>query len=89
MSSTLCFQNEEFDCNDLHKGTLNLPYLFSLETDEGVDIMKVKSSLDKLYATVYPDCKLKLSIDNQKCFNAVYDFFFKYALNFSFKALLS
>ncbi|XP_026806579.1 protein maelstrom 1-like [Rhopalosiphum maidis] len=39
---------------DFQNGTLDLPYLYTAETEIGMDIMKTKSSLERLYSTVFP-----------------------------------
>ncbi|KAL4097425.1 hypothetical protein QTP88_022207 [Uroleucon formosanum] len=39
---------------DLQKGIMDLPYLFTIESEIGTDMMKTKNSLDRLYSTTYP-----------------------------------
>lgn len=39
---------------NFQEGTLDLPYLFTVETEIGMDIMKAKSSLERFYSTVFP-----------------------------------
>lgn len=64
MCNVLYFQGETKDHNDVYNCTLNLPYLYTLEKDSLMDMMKIKNSLDKLYTTVFPHRKFnKPNID--------------------------
>lgn len=49
---------------DLKEGTLDLPYLFTIESEIGTNMMKTKNSLERLYSTAYPPDK---SIDGESC----------------------
>lgn len=51
------FQDESKDNIHLYDGEFNLPYIFTTESEPGNDMMKMKSSLEKLYVTVLPDRK--------------------------------
>lgn len=50
-------QGETVDLTTLHENKLSLPYIYTVETEVGFDMMKTKSSLEKLYNTVFPDRK--------------------------------
>ncbi|XP_022168009.1 protein maelstrom isoform X2 [Myzus persicae] len=39
---------------DLQEGTLDLPYLFTTETEVGTNIMNTKNSLERLYCMAFP-----------------------------------
>ncbi|KAL5237523.1 hypothetical protein ACI65C_004933 [Semiaphis heraclei] len=67
---------------DLQKATLDLPYLFTIESEPGTNLMKTKNSLERLYFTAFPEvdaehCKSifkvgsteKLLFEIQKKFN--------------------
>ncbi|XP_008185055.1 protein maelstrom 2 [Acyrthosiphon pisum] len=46
---------------DLKEGTLDLPYLFTIESEVGTNMMHTKNSLERLYSTVYP------RVDDERC----------------------
>lgn len=54
-SLIICFQNTEF--SDLNDSTVDLPCMFTIETETGLDMMKIKNSLERLYQTVFPERK--------------------------------
>lgn len=40
---------------DLKKGTLDLPYLYTIQSEIGTNMMKTNSSLEKLYSAAFPE----------------------------------
>lgn len=58
-SLIICFQGTEFsNLNDIC--AMDLPFMFTIETEKGVNIMKTKNSLERLYQKVFPECKSNL-----------------------------
>lgn len=53
----LLFKNNDNHA-DVYKGVLDLPYMYTMESAIGIDMMKMKNSLERLYQTVFPDCEL-------------------------------
>ncbi|XP_025203187.1 protein maelstrom homolog isoform X2 [Melanaphis sacchari] len=51
-------KDEQINDTDLKEGTLNLPYLFTIQSEVGTtNMMKVKSSLERLYSIAFPEVK--------------------------------
>ncbi|XP_016658226.1 protein maelstrom homolog [Acyrthosiphon pisum] len=48
------FLKDGTNLTDLQEGALDLPYLYTLESDIVTDMMKTKSSLERLYSTAFP-----------------------------------
>ncbi|XP_026818394.1 uncharacterized protein LOC113557211 isoform X1 [Rhopalosiphum maidis] len=46
---------------DLKEGTLELPYLYTVQSEIGVNMMKAKNSLERLYSTAFPE------VDAERC----------------------
>lgn len=53
------FQDKSEDDINEYNGDLDLPYMFTIESEPGIDMMKMKKSLEQLYTSVLPDSKLK------------------------------
>lgn len=56
----ICFEYGD-DSTNLDEKSLNLPYVYTIETEVGMDMMKSKSSLNRLYNTVFPNGKFNIN----------------------------
>ncbi|XP_025419631.1 uncharacterized protein LOC112689961 isoform X2 [Sipha flava] len=54
LSDFINFLKDE-EISDLNDSTLDLPCMFTVETEIGLDMMKTKNSLERLYQTVFPE----------------------------------
>ena len=50
----ILFQDGIINDADLKEGTLDLPCLFTLESEIGTNMINTQKSLERLYSTAYP-----------------------------------